>query len=62
MLISFTTTSGEERDEHWPSVDAFRNWALGCGLRGIYRVYEEDEDGDWIPVLSGSLTRGATDG
>ena len=54
-MISFTTPDGEERDESWPSAESFRNWAIAEGLSGHYTVYEEDEDGDWIPKLRGNI-------
>ncbi|MFW5829839.1 MAG: hypothetical protein ACOCXA_06215 [Planctomycetota bacterium] len=56
VIIGYLSTDGEERDEPWPSVDAFRNWAIGAGWHGVYRVYEADEDGDLIPILSGHLS------
>lgn len=55
VMIGFLTADGEERDERWPSLDAFRNWAVGEDLHGIYTVYEEDEDGDWIPTMRGRV-------
>jgi hypothetical protein len=55
LLINFQSVDGEERDEYWESVDAWRNWAIGACWRGIYRVYEADEDGDWVPVLKGRI-------
>lgn len=62
VLISYQSVAGEESDEYWPSVDAFRNWAHAHAWRGAYRVYEADEDGDWVPILRGRIapTDGAT--
>ncbi|MFW5829033.1 MAG: hypothetical protein ACOCXA_02120 [Planctomycetota bacterium] len=55
VMIHFCSVAGEERDEQWESLDAFRNWAIGVEWRGFYQVYESDEDGDWIPVLRGRI-------
>ena len=55
ITISYTTPDGEERDERWASIDAFRSWAIGDKVRANYTAYEEDEDGDLIVVGKGSV-------
>jgi len=55
VMINFLSPDGTEHDELWESLDAWRNWALGIEWRGVYRVYEQDEDGDWLPVLTGRI-------
>lgn len=53
MLIVFTTDDGEEREERWRSVDAFRSWAVTQRQQYSYTAYREDEDGEWIVVEKG---------
>ncbi len=55
VMIHFQSVDGEEGDECWDRHDAWRNWAIGNCWRGVYRVYEADEDGDWVPVLQGRI-------
>lgn len=55
VMISWLSADGEEHDEVWATVDAFRCWAEGEGLRCAYRAYVEDEDGDWVEVERGRV-------
>ena len=55
LMITLLSADGEERSERWPTVDAFRVWAQGAGWVGSYRVYELDEDGDWLLRLRGAI-------
>lgn len=54
-LIHFATADGEEREERWPSVEAFRSWALAQARRYRFTAYEEDEDGEWVVVDQGEI-------
>lgn len=58
VLIAFASDQGEEREERWPSVAAFRAWALGQDGRYRYRAYVADEDGEWVPIEDGVAGRG----
>lgn len=55
LLIRFLTPDGEEREEEWPSLDAFRSWAIGEGRRLAWTAYQADEDGDWVVVGKGTV-------
>jgi len=55
FLISFTSTDGEEQEERWPSVEAFRNWAIGQGGDYRYTAYRQDDD-EWLVVDQGRVT------
>lgn len=55
FLIVFTTADGEEREERWSSVEAFRRWALTEGLRVTWRAFQEDLDGDWTLMDEGAV-------
>ena len=58
LLISWRTEDGAEHDERWDSVEAFRCWAVGEGLRCTFSVYRPDEDddgGDWLLVERGEV-------
>jgi len=56
-LISFISADGEEREERWPSVEAFRNWAIGQGGDYRYTAYRRDEDEDeWLVVDQGRVS------
>ena len=56
MLICWTSADGEEHDEEWESIDAFRCWAVSEGIRCRYRVYEhDDEDDEAVLVDSGRV-------
>lgn len=52
VMIHFSSDDGEEIEEQWPSPDAFYSWAITEGLCGTYTAYAEDEDGDWIRMMS----------
>jgi len=61
VMISWRTSDGEERDERWPSVERFRLWALGQGLRCTWTAYcqppgsgDEDDD-EWVVVDFGQV-------
>jgi hypothetical protein len=55
VRISWISRDGEEREETWPSVERFRVWALGEGLRCTWRAYSEDEDGEWMVIDEGRV-------
>ena len=61
VLITFVLPNGEEREERWPSIAAFRAWALTRNQRLSYTTYEQDEDGEWLVTEKGQLT-GSTHG
>lgn len=47
VRIAWITADGEEREECWPSIERFRAWALGEGMRCTWRAYRDDGDGEW---------------
>ncbi len=51
-MIHFTSNDGEELEEEWPSPDAFYSWAVTEHLQGSYTAYAEDEDGDWVKMMT----------
>jgi hypothetical protein len=53
-LIMFTSPDGEEREEEWDSVEAFRSWAIAHEAIYAFTVYREDEDGEWIVIEKGT--------
>lgn len=53
--ISFVSADGEERDEAWASLEAFRVWALAQDEPYAYTAYREDEDGEWVVVEKGRI-------
>lgn len=55
LMIHFCNDEGSELEECWQSEDAFRSWAAAEGWQGVYSVYEEDEDGDWLLIGRGRL-------
>lgn len=55
FLIVFTTPDGEEREEHWASVEAFRNWAISHQQAYAFTAYQADEDGEWLVVDKGRV-------
>lgn len=55
VLITYLLPNGEERDEQWPSVAAFRAWAETRHQRLHYTAYVEDEDGEWIVLEKGRI-------
>jgi hypothetical protein len=55
FLIVFTTPDGEEREEHWESVEAFRNWAISHQQSYVFTAYRADEDGEWLVVDKGRI-------
>ncbi|NRA36650.1 MAG: hypothetical protein HRU15_00785 [Planctomycetes bacterium] len=58
VMIHFCSEDGEELEEQWPSPDAFYSWAITEQIRGTYTAYEEDEDGDWVRILSQRIDGG----
>lgn len=54
-LIVYTTADGEEREERWPSVEAFRAWARVQTAAMTYSAYRADEDGEWVVIDQGRL-------
>ena len=60
-LIVYVLPNGEEREERWESVAAFRAWAITRDQRLTYTAYVEDEDGEWVVTDKGAI-RGATHG
>ena len=61
VLITFVLPNGEEREERWPSIAAFRAWAVTRDQRLSYTAYQEDEDGEWV-VMEKSRVAGSTHG
>ena len=61
VLITFITPNGEEREERWPTIAAFRAWAVTRDQRLTYTAYSEDDDGEWIVVDKGHVS-GSTHG
>jgi hypothetical protein len=61
VLITFVLPNGEEREERWPSIAAFRGWAVTRDQRLDYTAYREDEDGEWIVLEKGRIS-GSTNG
>jgi hypothetical protein len=55
VRISWISCDGEEREESWPSVERFRVWALGEGLRCTWSAYSEDADGEWSVIDQGRI-------
>ena len=55
FIIAFTTADGEEREERWASVEAFRNWAVAQEANCAFTAYREDEDGEWEVVEKGRV-------
>ncbi len=55
ILIHGHSAAGEELEEEWPSIDAFRNWATADHWVGSFTAYEEDEDGDFIVIYKGII-------
>lgn len=61
VRIAYILPNGEEREEPWPSVAAFRAWATTRNQRLRYTAYQEDEDGEWT-VLEKGRVAGSTYG
>lgn len=55
LVIEWLTPDGEEHSERWETIDAFLSWAAGEALRGSYRAYQEDEDGDGVLIDTGAF-------
>jgi hypothetical protein len=55
FLIVFTSPDGEEREERWDSVEAFRSWAVSLGHSYAFTAYRADQDGEWLVVDKGSI-------
>lgn len=59
VLISWRTADGEEREEHWPSVERFRLWARTQGLRCSWTAYCQppvgDDEDEWVVIDLGTL-------
>ena len=55
FLIVFTSPDGEEREERWDSVEAFRSWAVSHDQAYAYTAYRADQDGEWLVVDKGSI-------
>jgi hypothetical protein len=57
MLIHWTTADGEEHDERWDSIEAFRRWAAIQGLALRFTAYGLDEDDqEWVVVDQGRIS------
>ena len=61
ILITFITPNGEEREERWPTIAAFRAWAVTRDQRLNYTAFAEDEDGEWVVIEKGHVA-GSTHG
>jgi hypothetical protein len=59
FLIVFTSADGEEREERWDSVEAFRSWAISHDQAYAYTAYRADADGEWLVVAKGSVGHAA---
>lgn len=59
--ITFVLPNGEEREERWPTIAAFRAWAVTHDQRLSYTAYRQDEDGEWVVVEKGRVA-GSTNG
>jgi hypothetical protein len=47
VVMCWRSADGEEREEAWPSIEAFLMWARAEGLRAAWRAYgEPDADGE----------------
>ncbi|MEK7414398.1 MAG: hypothetical protein AAB263_13880 [Planctomycetota bacterium] len=55
VMIAWTTSDGEEREERWPSIERFRAWALAERLRCSYRAFTAADDGEWELVDEGEI-------
>jgi hypothetical protein len=55
VMIVYLLPNGEEREERWPNVAAFRAWAMTRNQRLQYTVYLEDEDGEWVLQEKGRI-------
>lgn len=53
FLIHFISKDGEEREERWASLEAFRSWAVSQSSVYRYTAYQEDEDGEWVVIEKG---------
>lgn len=55
VMITWTTSDGEEREEYWPSVEHFRAWVQAQGHAVSYTAYQEDDDGDLVVIDKGKV-------
>jgi hypothetical protein len=55
FMIAYISADGEEREERWASVEAFRNWAIAQGAAYDFTAYREDQDGEWEVVEKGRV-------
>jgi hypothetical protein len=55
VMIAYTSADGEEREEQWPSIERFRNWAIAERLACSFTAYEADEDGEWVVIDKGRV-------
>ncbi|MFW5698537.1 MAG: hypothetical protein ACOCYN_01665 [Planctomycetota bacterium] len=55
MLICWTTEDGEEHEEEWSTVEAFRSWAVSEGLGCRFSAYESDDEDDRVLVARGRV-------
>lgn len=60
VTVLWTGADGGEHEETWASIDAFLAWAAGEGLRGEWRAYQTDEDGDLIQIGRGRFGSSAS--
>jgi hypothetical protein len=60
ILVTIRTRDGEERDEHWPSLERFRVWAAAQGEPLAWTAYAEDDDGEWEVIARGTVRRRRT--
>ncbi len=54
-LVVVVTADGEEREERWPTLEAFRTWAAAERMRGTWSAFREDDDGEWVLEDRGRL-------
>jgi len=55
LLIVYQLPNGEEREEMWSSVAAFRAWAETRHQRLHYRAFAADDDGEWYLMEKGRI-------
>jgi|GEM_PF-2486635 len=48
LRIVYLLPNGEEHEEEWPSVSAFRAWAEKRHQRLQYSAFTQDSDGEWV--------------
>ena len=55
VVVVWRSADGEEHEERWSTVEAFRLWAMAEGIRASFTAYEADEDGDLVIIAKGEV-------